>query len=98
MGIGIDPSPILEADHSLVHEHSKAIDDSTSVRLRLADEMRAWRIRYDIGDNHPGRERPKVDREAGFGIRVKSNRRGVDHQVDIGWNSIFATPTNRFHS
>ena len=62
-GIGVDSSPVFDANHSLADEHTKAVDHLASLGPCIADEMGGGWIGNDIGHDHVGSE--------GFGVEVE---------------------------
>ena len=68
-GVSVDPSPILDADHTLIDEHAQAIDDGAAASFCVLDQMGAGRTRNDIRDDHPGFECFDVDVEPTIDVR-----------------------------
>jgi hypothetical protein len=64
---------VSDTNHSLIDQHTKAIQDDASPRFCIADQLCAGRVWNDIRNDH---------------IRLKAIRIEIEPSVDIGKKSI----------
>jgi hypothetical protein len=50
-GINVGSSPILDADNALIYEHAQPVNDFTTTRLGILDQIGARRVGNDIRDD-----------------------------------------------
>ena len=85
-GIGVDPSPVFNTNHSLADEHTKAVDHLASLGPCIADEVGGGWIGNDIGYDHVGPEGFGVEVESGIEVGKETDRGCVDYDISLGGN------------
>ena len=75
----------------MVDEHAESVEDLAATILGGADELGAWWVGDDVGNDHVFGERIGVQFKARFGVG-EANAGGVDDDIGLLWHTVFTVP------